>query len=70
MAKRKRYTNAQRKAYYSGMGYRTAYEGKGIDFQNNGCRDSFKAGFNQGGRVISKNYKKYPTANKFKVVNK
>ena len=52
------------------MGYRTAYEGKGIDFQNNGCRDSFKAGFNQGGSVISKNHKKYPTAKNFKVVKK
>lgn len=31
MAKKK-YTNAERKAYYSGMGYRIAHDGKAIKF--------------------------------------
>lgn len=45
---RKRYTAAQKKAYYSGMGYATCMEGKAIDFKNEDNKESFKAGLAKG----------------------
>lgn len=64
MAKRKRYTNAQRKAYYSGMGYRTAHDGKAIKFDSAATRASFAAGYKNGGKVIAKHPGKYPKLKK------
>lgn len=63
MAKKK-YTNAERKAYYSGMGYRIAHDGKAIKFENATIRDSFTAGYKSGGKVIAKRPRKYPKLKK------
>ena len=60
MPKKAKYTNAQRKAYYSGMGYRTAREGKAINFTSDDMLASFREGYKRGGQVIAKNAKKYP----------
>ena len=45
MSDKKKYTHAQRKAYYSGMGYRVAYEGRGISFKSAERRKSFQEGY-------------------------
>ena len=45
MAKKKKYTTAQTRAYYSGQGYRAGYEGKEIPFKNEQNKASFKEGF-------------------------
>ncbi len=56
----KKYTRAQRKAYYSGMGYRAAYEGKEIPFRNAQNRASFQAGW----KAAMDTVKKYPDLKK------
>lgn len=48
MAKGKKYTEAQKKAYYSGMGYAVCQEGKRIDFKSEENKDSFRAGLKKG----------------------
>lgn len=53
---RKRYTAAQKKAYYSGMGYAACMEGKAIPFKNEENKASFKAGYNKGKQQV----KQYP----------
>lgn len=58
------YTNSQRMAYYSGMGYRTAYDGKKIVFSTDELRKSFQDGYKRGGRIIKTNPKKYPDNDK------
>lgn len=63
MAKKK-YINAERKAHYSGMGYRIAHDGKAIKFENAAIRDSFTAGYKIGGKVIAKRPRKYPKLKK------
>ena len=55
MSKKSKYTAAQRKAFYSGMGYRAAYEGKEIPFKNDKNKQSFKEGF-ASVKVIVSNY--------------
>ena len=42
---RAKYTAAQKKAYYSGMGYAACMEGKAIPFKNEKNKESFKAGY-------------------------
>lgn len=59
MAKTK-YTRAQKQAYYSGMGYSTAYSGKEINFDNPENMQSFKAGYRAGKKKVEKNPSKYP----------
>ena len=59
-----KYTNAQRKAYYSGIGYRTARDGKAINFENDATRASFAAGYKKGAEITAKKPKKYPKLNK------
>ncbi|GEM_PF-3558101 len=54
--KRSKYTNGQKKAYYSGMGYRAAREGKQIPFRNAENKESFRAGFNAALETV----RKYP----------
>ena len=45
MAKKSKYTAAQKRAYYSGQGYRAGYEGKEIPFKSDKNKASFKDGF-------------------------
>lgn len=54
MAKMKRYTEAQKKAYYSGMGYRACAEGKAIPFKNEANKESFKQGYKKAGPTVAK----------------
>lgn len=56
MARRKKYTAAQKKAYYSGMGYRAACEGKAIPFKNGENKESFRQGYKKAGKTV----KDYP----------
>lgn len=58
------YTNSQRMAYYSGMGYRTAHDGKKIVFSTDELLKSFQDGYKRGGRIIKMNPKKYPDNDK------
>lgn len=62
MAKKEKltYSAAQKKAYYSGMGYRVAYNGKVVPFKNEKNKDSFRAGFSAAGKVV----KEYPKLKK------
>ena len=52
MAKRKKYTEAQKKAYYSGMGYVIAQAGKRIDFKSPENKECFVAGMKKGKEKI------------------
>lgn len=45
MAKKQKYTAAQKRAFYSGQGYRAGYEGKEIPFKSEKNKQSFKEGF-------------------------
>ena len=54
--RKSKYTHSQKKAYYSGMGYRAAREGKQIPFRNAENKASFRAGFNAALETV----KKYP----------
>lgn len=58
MANKKKYTEAQKKAYYSGMGYRAAKEGKAIPFKSAKNKESFKQGYTKAKDTVSK----YPDA--------
>ena len=63
MAKQKgksKYTRAQKRAYYSGMGFATASRKKGINFDNPENEASFKAGLKQGVAMLSRTPDKYP----------
>ena len=55
-----KYTRAQKRAYYSGMGYATAYSGKAIHFDKPENRESFEAGWKQGKAMARQNPTKYP----------
>ena len=45
MAKAKKYTAAQKKAYYRGQGYRAGMSGKRIPYSNSKRKKSFQEGF-------------------------
>ena len=49
-----KYSAAQKKAYYSGMGYRAACEGKRIPFKNDNNLQSFREGYKAAGASVSK----------------
>ncbi len=51
---RRKYTAGQKKAYYSGMGYRAAYERKEIPFKNESNKESFRQGYRSAGKKVSK----------------
>ena len=55
-----KYTRAQKRAYYSGMGFATASRKKGINFDNPENEVSFKAGLKQGVAMLSRTPDKYP----------
>lgn len=59
--KQSKYTKAQKLAYYSGMGYATAYSGKAINFKEESNRDSFRAGYKRGSAMIKAAPNKYPS---------
>ena len=54
MARKSKYTDSQKKAYYSGMGYRAAVEGKAIPFKSDKTKRSFLAGWLAAKRKVSK----------------
>ena len=58
MAKKK-FTNAQKKAYYSGMGYRAGQENKRIPFKSAKNLESFRKGY----RKAANSVKNYPPRN-------
>lgn len=53
-AKKSKYTAAQRKAYYSGMGYAMCDAGKRIEFKSEANKESFKAGLKKGKEKAAK----------------
>lgn len=55
MPNKKKYTEAEKKAFYSGMGYAACMEGKAIPFKNEDNKASFKAGLEKGKDKV-KNY--------------
>ena len=55
-----KYTRAQKRAYYSGMGYATAYHNKQINFATPENKESFKAGYKQGVAMAKQTPDKYP----------
>lgn len=66
MSGKKKYTQSQKKAYYSGMGYGVGYNRKRIEFDSDINKESFRAGFKVGISAANKNSKKYPTIKKKK----
>ena len=50
----KKYSNGQKKAYYSGMGYAAAHKGKAIPFKSDKNKQSFREGYKKGVTVIVK----------------
>ena len=60
MGRGKKYTRAQQKAYYSGMGYAVRGAGRNIKFSSNDIKESFLAGCMVGSRKAMNNGKKYP----------
>lgn len=48
-----KYTEGQRKAYYSGMGYRAGMEGKAIPFKNEENKKSFREGYRKAKARVS-----------------
>ena len=53
MAKKKR-SAAQKKAYYSGMGYRAGEQGVVILFKNPENRESFRNGYRKAKNAVSR----------------
>lgn len=60
MSRGKKYTRAQQKAYYSGMGYAVRGAGRNIRFTSNDVKNSFLAGCMVGRRKAMSNVTKYP----------
>ena len=55
-----KFSNSQKIAYYSGMGYRVAHEKKGITFNKPESRVSFSKGYTAAGKMMAKSPSKYP----------
>ncbi len=49
-----KYTRAQKKAYYSGMGYRAAMENKKIPFKSEKNLNSFRQGYKNAAANVSR----------------
>lgn len=58
--KKSKFTPSQRQAYNSGMGYRVAYDKRGIEFSKPELRDSFRKGYTKAGKMMAKTPAKYP----------
>ena len=54
MSKNQKYTQGQKRAYYSGQGYRAAYEGKAIPFKSEKNKRSFQEGYTSVKITVSK----------------
>jgi len=52
--RRKRYSNAQKRAYHSGQGYRAGRYGKRIKFKNKRNLASFRAGYRDAKYSVSR----------------
>ena len=60
MSKKKKFTYAQKKAYYSGMGYRAGQQGKRIPFANEKNLQSFRNGYSKAKNAVER----YPSLSK------
>ena len=49
-----KYSRAQKKAYYSGMGYRAGQEGKAIPFKSEKNKQSFRDGYKKAKKAVAK----------------
>ena len=58
--KKSKYSQQQKNAYNSGMGFSVAWHGKKIKFDSNDMQNSFMAGFKAGTQKIARSPKKYP----------
>jgi len=54
MPKYSKYTQSQKKAYYSGMGYRAGKAGVIIPFRNNSNKQSFMEGYVAAKTTVTK----------------
>lgn len=52
--RKSRYSRSQKRAYYSGQGYRAAHEGKAIPFKNEKNKESFRKGYNSVKVIVSR----------------
>lgn len=57
--KKSKYTANEKKAYYTGMGYRLSDENKAIDYKNPKNKASFTNGYRDAGKKIASNPSKY-----------
>lgn len=62
MARRSKYTRAQKRAFYSGQGYRAGQKGKKIPFKNPKNKQSFVDGY----RSVKITVEGYPDLDKKK----
>ncbi len=60
MARKSKFTKAQKRAYYSGQGYRAGQFGKAIPFKNDKNKQSFREGYRKAKTIIVK----YPDVKK------
>ncbi len=60
MAKKGKFTAGQKKAFYSGQGYRAGQYGKAIPFRSDKNKESFRAGYKKAKTIIGK----YPDVKK------
>ena len=58
--KKSNYSQSEKIAYYSGMGYRVSHEGKRIVFKKPGLRENFKQGYMKAGSMMLRNPGRYP----------
>lgn len=61
-----KYSNSEKMAYNSGIGYVLAVENRGINFDTDKMQDSFKAGYKYGKKLIERKPDKYFDKNKSK----
>lgn len=54
MAKKSKYTAGQKKAYYSGMGYRAGEQGKIIPYKNMANKASFREGYRKAKNAVDR----------------
>lgn len=58
MPKKSKYTASEKKAYYSGMGYRAGEKGKRIPYKSKRNYNSFVAGYRAARATVDKYPKK------------
>ena len=60
MAKKKKFTAAQKAAYHAGRGYRAGQNGRKIPYRNKDTLNSFRAGYSSVKNAV----KRYPKLDK------